>query len=403
MAIAEMINRENFDQEYDIASIERQLVESRMVVVSVGSSASIHLLPNIARQYPELLWRNEIVLLDTSRKSQNIAIEVLTSAYASYYASHKRGNMMTPKTFREKVRQNAILLSSGKGAATQPEKGLEFYRNNKLYTLQRISATYKGANASGLIVLGCAGKGTATLITPYLLNDITKNPQLGLPLPLGFITMPFRFFDKYVKNAQKTLRVITEEMIPVFLIDYESAEAAFRYQQQMNKKKGYITMDMVYQIVVEGISKVLSTLIEALNYGQYCSPPIDWSDLEPLLNIRGRVGTITFSYHSRVEDLIKRWKNDLQSMLYLRTKVRPSIAHALTIVKTTLDLPLDVVAGINDYFDKVWKTGENHQMATLRRGDGVTITSFIYGFDPTQIIPPYTKTKSWLSSLMGGR
>ena len=379
------------DVEITGSRIEGRLVTRKLVIVSVGSSASIHLLSSIARRYPEILWENEIVLVETSRDMLEIAIEALTDIFSKYYVITKKSGEASEKgfpvtKFKGKLRENAILLADA-GAASQPEVGMQYYTQKKVFTLEKIAKIYKESRASGIIVLGNAGKGTGTLVTPALISDLIRVKTLSIPQPLGFITVPFRFRKTDILNARKAIEFIIRDRIPIFLLDYEHALNTYIYlAQQSNEKLMMPTTSMIYQVVVDALATTLSTLIEALNYGQFCSPPMDWSDLLPLFKLHGRVGTVTFSFRPRMEDLTASWKKDLDNSLLLRTKTKPAKTTGLTIIKSSLGVPIDVAESIGDYFSLNWNA-EEHEQFILERGEGYTIVSLLFGFDPRGLYP----------------
>jgi len=372
----------------EIVNAENRLIARKLLIISVGSSASIHLLRGIAAKEPSILFENEFIIIETSEDMFNIAVETLTATYRSYYG-HKVGEEpekfkgFPTSTFKHKLIQNGILLAKG-GGATTPELGLKYYTEKRNFTLTRISKVFREYNCNGIVVLGCVGKGTATLVTPALINDIFTNKGVDLPHPLGFIALPFRFRRTDAINAKKTIEYIVDNSVPVFLLDYEHALDIFLYLTKERPKRP--TVSTVYQSVVGGLAYVLSALIDALNYGQYCSPPIDWSDLMPLFEMKGAVGTLAFSYHTREDEMLRKWKADLDRLLMLRNKSKPSRTSAITIVRSGSGIPLELTENLSEYYARSWKT-ERHEIYTLERGEGYTIATLLYGFDPLKIDP----------------
>jgi len=374
----------------------------RLLIISVGSSASIHLLGGIASQYPDLLFRNKIMIIETSRKMFNDAIDYLTSIYKRNYAKIRgrqeeeiKDGQFPLSTFKSQLKENSVLLAEGGGGAT-PEKGLAYYTEKRDEVLAKITELVTDKTGerevSGIIILGCAGKGTGTLITPALTKDLRVEPDL--PKPLAFTTLPFRFDRMSIENAMKIQDVLHE--IPLFLLDYERAVGGYLYLSGEVPRKD-IAITHLYGMVVGALSNVLSTLIEALNYSIECNPPLDWSDIMPIL-VPGDVGTITYSLRFRRDEFMKSWKNDLSTLLLLRTKNRPMNTRSVAIVRG-IDIPLGLVEEVTEYIEKF--LGSSPRLYILNRGPDFKIVSLIHGFDPSDIIPPLQPGRGLLSRILG--
>jgi len=375
-------------------SIEERLTTRKILIVTVGSSASIHLLRGIVQKNPEILKEDEFCIIETSKDMLDIAIETLSSVYQSYYA-YERGEEAAKfrgfptSTFKHKLTEHSILLAKT-GGATTPELGLKYFAEKKNFTITKISRIFREENCNGIIILGCAGKGTGTLVTPALIHEILTRTSFDLPHPLGFIALPYRFRRTDVLNAQKTINFIVDNNVPCFLIDYEHAYDIYLYT--MGEGVVRPTVSAVYDAVVSGISNTLSSLIEALNYGQYCSPPIDWSDLRPMFRMKGCVGTISCSHHQRADEFEKSWRNDLDRLIFLRNSMKPSRTSIVSIAQSGAGVPLELVEELSKYFSTSWNA-ERHEVYTLEHGTGFRISNLIYGFDPKRIYPELTYKK----------
>ena len=374
----------------------------RLLIITVGSSASIHLLGGVARVYPDVLFRNKIMIIETSKKMFNDAIDYLAKIYHINYAKRKGKKPEEQKqgfptsTFKGELIRNSVLLAEGGGGAT-PEKGLGFYNNKKEKVLEKIVNIVSGEESggrelSGILVIGAAGKGTGTLVTPALLRDLYQTE--GVPKPLGFMTLPFRFDEASINNAKKIMDVLHE--IPIFLLDYERVIGSYIYMTGNVPEKD-IPITQLYRMVVEALSVTLSSLIEALNFSTECNPPLDYSDIMPILK-KGDVGTITYSVRAKRDDFFKKWKDDVSTLLLLRTKNRPKSTRAVTILKG-VDIPLGITRDVAKFYKKYFNA--TPQQYILNRGSGYSIVSLIHGFDPNDIDPPLSSEKSLVAKLIG--
>jgi len=372
----------------ETVDIEKKLVSRRLLIVGVGSSAITKVISGIANVTPQILFENEFVLVETSKDSLKVAIETLTATYQDLCArkagvGREKFRGFPTTIFKHKLIQNSVLIST-LGGATMPEYGLKSYSEKRSSTLQKIVDVYykEGEECSGIVVIGCSGKGTATLVAPSIINDIYD--RTDLPHPLGFITLPFRFNRTFITNAGSTIEFIINNSVPCFLLDYEHALDMYLYLHGEKLKRP--TLKKVYSSVIIALARVLSTLIEALNYGQDCSPPIDWSDLLPIFEMTGKVGTLAYSYRTREDDFDKHWREDLSQLLLLRNKSKPSSTYVLSIMRSGAGIPIDIAEKISEYYAKEWNA-VRHDDYTLERGAGYTIASLIYGFDPREIYP----------------
>jgi len=373
----------------------------RLLIISIGSSASIHLLGGIAQLYPDLLFKNKIMIIETSRKMFNDAIDNLARIYHRNYAKMRgRSEEEQPKgfptsTFKAELKENSILLAEGGGGAT-PEKGLAFYTEKRDIVLGKIAELITNESGerevSGIVVLGCAGKGTGTLITPALTRDLMREPDI--PKPLSFVTIPFRFDKMSIENAMKIQDFLHE--VPLFLLDYERAVGGYVYLSGEVPRKD-IAITHLYRMVVGALSNVLSTLIEALNYSIECNPPLDWSDIIPILQ-PGEIGTITYSLRYRRDEFMSKWRDDLTTLLLLRTKTRPSRTRSVMIVRG-VDIPLGLAEDTTSFMEKF--LGSSPRLYILNRGPDFRIVAMVHGFDPTQITPPLRPGKGILERLIG--
>lgn len=373
----------------------------RMLIITVGSSATIHLLGKVAKVYPDVLFMNKIMVIETSKKVYRDAINYLAKIYHENYArlrgrepDEQRRGFPTSK-FKHELEENSILLGTEGGGAT-PERGLDLFDQRRSDVINRIVSIVRGMGSerelSGIIVIGASGKGTGTLVTPALVKEIMDTP--GLPMPLGFLTLPFRFEEEAVKNAMK----ITEwlKKVPMFLLDYERAVGNYLYLYGGVSEKEIPTVEL-YKMVVRAMTEVLKNLIEALNFSVECNPPLDWSDLSPILTV-GKVGTVAYSSRPTKDALVKYWKDDLGTMLLLRTKTKPSQTKAKVIVRGN-DIPLQVDREIAKFHRKYFNAMAGRHL--LARGDGFSIISLIHGFDPDDITPPLEVGRSLVERLLG--
>ncbi|RLA85673.1 MAG: hypothetical protein DRG31_02380 [Deltaproteobacteria bacterium] len=375
-----------------LVDFDERLIMRKLLIISVGSSASIHLLRSICSQVPEILFEDEIVIVETSRDMLHLAIKGLSAAFQEAYVRVKKKRVSKDKfpttAFEGRLKENAILLAEH-GGATTPERGASYYSQKRNTVLQKIENIVSEREISGIVVIGCTGKGTGTLVTPMLLEDLIAMSDEVFPHPLGFITIPYRFFQMDISNCAKAMKYVVENDIRCFLIDYEQALMVYRYTQGREEaKKGLkIKADAIWKLVVRNISTVLSTLIDALNFGQYCSPPIDWSDLLPMYELQGTVGTVMCVVRDREEDLMREWRDTLDNSVFLMTKTKPSETRGMTIVRSGAGVSIDFLENIDRYYTEVWNS-KKHLTSHLTRGRQFTVATLLYGFDPLQIVPP---------------
>ena len=187
--------------------------------------------------------------------------------------------------------------------------------------------------------------------------------------------------------------------MPCFLLDYEHALNMYLYLTEEKPRKP--TVSSVYRCVVDALANVLGALIEALNYGQYCSPPMDWSDLMPLMGLKGSVGTVAYTFRMRDEEFLKNWKKDLDRLILFRTKSKPSETNVMSIIRSGAGVPLELTELLSEYYSKSWNS-RRHDLYVLEHGEGFTIASMIYGFDPRNIEPELKYKKfGWLGGIFG--
>ena len=373
--------------EEDVFEIENRLIMRKLLIITAGSSASIHLLKGIVMRNPEIILENEFMIIETSKDMYDTAIKTLAAAYHVAWKRVKKRDMSDVgkgfpyPLFMKKLKENSVLLAMY-GGATTPELGLRHYNERRNSLLSKIENIVLDNDCYGVVVIGCSGKGTGTLITPALISDLCT---ASVPHPLGFISLPFRFRMTDVNNAKKTIEYIVNNSVPCFLIDYEHALPMYLYLS--GDKNIRPTVSAVYSCVVNGIANVLGTLIEALNYGQFCSPPMDWSDMLPLLSMKGCVGTLTYSHRNREEDFIKMWREDLSRLILMRTRTKPPSTNVVSIIRSGAGVPLELTESLSEYYSKAFNS-RRHEMYVLEHGEGYTIASLIYGFDPQNIEPP---------------
>ncbi len=377
--------------EAEMAGFDERLVMRRLLIISVGSSASIHLLRKIAAEIPEILFEDKIMVIETSRDMLSLAVKGLAAVYQMAYTRRSKkkvtGGQFPLSTFISELKENSVLLAEG-GGATSPERGAHYFEEKRTTVMQKIEEVVAKNEISGIVVLGCTGKGTGTLVTPMLLEELWGRAGEDFPHPLGFITIPYRFFQMDISNCEKAMRYIMENQIPCFLIDYEQALNIYRYTMgaELAKKGLKIRADAIWNLVVENISGVLSTLIDALNFGQYCNPPIDWSDLLPLFELEG-VGTVMYCYRHREDDMMREWKDALDNGIFLMTSTKPPETRGMTIVRAGAGVSIELLENLDRYYTDTWNSTK-HLTTYLKRGGGYTIATLLYGFDPLQITPP---------------
>jgi len=373
----------------------------RFLIITVGSSATIHLLGSVAEIYPEILFYNKIMIVETSRKVFDDAIDHLSEIYHRHYAAKKGREPEEQKkgfptsSFKHELRENSILLATEGGGAV-PDRGLGYFEDHKDDVINKIAEIVKGESGSrelsGILVLGAAGKGTGTLVTPALVKELMNKP--GVPKPIGILTIPFRFEEGHILNAERITDYL--EKVPLFLLDYERAVGNYLYQHPDVKEKEIPTVEL-YNMVVEALKVMLKNLIEALNFSTKCNPPLDWSDLLPIIQ-PSKVGTITYCQRATRDEFIKHWKDDLATQLLLRTKSRPRATRAAIIVRGK-DIPLGVDKELTRFHRKYFNAIANRYL--LVRGDDFSIVSLIHGLDPKDITPPIRYGESLIEKLLG--
>jgi len=386
-------------------------VSRKLLIIGVGSSACIHVLPRVFARSPEVFAKNEFMFIDTSSASLEAAVDRMTAVFREHHSARmgvipERDRSFPVNLFKKRIEENSILLG-GKGAGTLPENGLSIFDENKDLVLRRIEGIIKRVEEEsggekrieGIIVVGCSGKGTGTLVTPFLYKLLLgKFPKMGV-YPLGFITLPFRFRPADNINAKKTVNFIVDNNVPMFVIDYENALEAHMYLH--GKEPSRESLRSFYDCVAEILSEVLSVLIEALNLVDRCEPPIDFYDLMRLLRIDRCVGTVAISVANSEEEFKERWKNDIESTMMLRTKTLPSRTLGVTIVRSESGIPVDVAKEIGDYAKNSLRS-EDHIVYELYYGQKYKMISLIFGFDPLDIVPEVTPTsKGILHRLLG--
>ena len=379
----------------------------RLLIIGVGSSANMHLIRRIAIKYPALLFNNELVMIETSADVLKVAIQKLYETYKQnyrYLPAEDKKEIPEPYTFKEKLlTRNGILLAK-EGGAADPDRGLSYFNAKSDYVLEKISDIYFSNELSGIIVLGSAGKGTGTLITPTLIKLL--NTSLNKEI-IGFVTLPFRTHKTDITNAQKMIKYITggymvPSEVPLFLLDYESVFDIHLYQSRQSAKLGEAKIGNIYRLVIEPLALTISSLVEALNFGESCSPPMDWSDLSVLFEHAG-VGTMLYSLHTKEEELVSRWKDDLDHQRFLNVSALPEQTNAVTIIKSGTGVPVRLIDDISEYFTRAYKV-ERHSIYILERGEGqYIITSLVSGLDARKILPPVEHKKySFWQRLTGG-
>jgi len=372
----------------------------RLLIIGVGSSANIHLLYSISQKTPDILFNNEILLIETSRHSLAIAInklyEVYKSAYKRLPITANREELLKPHEFKQKLITTHSILLAEEGGAANPERGLSYYGQKANEVMDKISNIFLQNDLSGVVIIGSAGKGTGTLITPYLVKDLWDT--LGIEI-LGFITLPFRTHKTEVDNTKLLIdhltdRGMTPSKVPLFLLDYEKGIDIYLHQAKKSREKrvGEPRVGEIYKIVVSPLASTIATIVEALNFGEVCSPPMDWSDLSILFeNMRG-VGTIVYGAYGREEDMMESWKEDLTAQRFLQTKSTPETTNAITIIKSGTSVTVRFLDELSEYYSKSLNA-KRHTIYVLERGNGIFITSLVFGFDARTIVPPIAVRK----------
>jgi len=369
----------------------------KLLIIGVGSSANVHLLRHIALKYPRILFDNKIVLIETSKDMLTIAREKLYSIYKDHYRrllDNEKDLYPRPYEFREQLERNFSILLNGEGGATLPERGLGFFQQRREKVLGKIMDIYDKYDLTGIVVLGNAGKGTATLVSPALIHELKGEKEVVF----GFISLPLRMNKTEKRNAAKTAQYIITNNVPAFLLDYERARDIYYYKT--GEKRDRARIGEIYRVVIEPLSTTLSTIIEALNWGDYCNPPLDWSDFRTLFELRGKVGTITFSQRADEDDFLKNWLLDIENQRLLKTKTFPSSTSVVTILKSGAGIPIKLVEDISVHFNKRYHS-KMHSIYSLELGQGFTAVCLIYGFDIMQIEPPLVEKSFW-KKLRGG-
>ena len=115
----------------------------RMLIITVGSSATIHLLGSVAERYPEILFMNKIMIVETSKKVFDDAIAYLSEIYHNNYAKlrgkgpeEQRRGFPTSK-FTHELKNNSVLLGT-KGGGSTPDRGLDMYENKSTDVINKI-------------------------------------------------------------------------------------------------------------------------------------------------------------------------------------------------------------------------------------------------------------------------
>jgi len=382
-----------------VPSFEDRLIARKILIVFVGSASSIHISRAIMGKQPRIALENEFMVIETSKDMFNTAIKTISRSYYDAYRREARKDITDQKgfpysTFQHKLKENSILLNQRGGGAT-PEVGLRYYNKVRHSVIEKIEQIILDNDCYGAVVIGCAGKGTGTLTTPALVNDMLGSSII--PQPLGIISLPFRFATTDINNAKMTINYVIDNSVPVILTDYEHALNMYLYLR--DEKPQTARIDAVYGAAVDAITCVLSVLIETLNYGQFCLPPIDWSDIESILKIKGRVGTVSYCFRRRKDEFDENWREDLDRMVLLRTKTKPDVTNTFTVIRSGTSIDIETVETISKYFRKVWNT-TRHLSPVLTVGEGFTIANIIWGFDPADIDPEVKEMKiGWLERL----
>jgi len=384
-------------------SEENEEIVRNFLIITVGSSASIHILGSVAEVYPDLLRNNEIMIIETSKKTFRDAIDYLSRIYHRHYAKSKGKDEKEQKfgfpssLFKSRLEENSILLGESGGGAV-PDRGLGLFEEKREDVLNKIAEIVKGEKTgkelSGIIIIGATGKGTGTLVTPALVEALWRVENI--PKPLGFITIPFRFEEDQVMNAAKIVEREYLKRVPLFVIDYERALGCYLYQHPQEREREIPTIKL-YGMVTEALKITLKNLLEALNFSIQCSPPLDWSDLLPILQ-EGKIGTIAFSYRKTRDEFSKYWKDDLQTQLLLRTKSRPKHTRAVIIARGK-DIPLGVDKNLIKFHRSFLNAIARRHL--LVRGEDYSIVSLIHGFNPEDITPPLRTGTSLIERLLG--
>jgi len=376
-------------------------VTRKLLIVGVGSSACIHVLPRVFAKNPEIFSQNEFMFVDTSDASIRTAVGRMVSVFQEYHSAKlrmlpERNRTFPVNLFQKRVEENSLYIG-GKGAGAVPENGLSLFEDNQGLVLQKIEGIVDRVEREsdgkkrieGIIVVGCSGKGTGTLVTPFIYKLLLdKFPSKGV-YPLGFITLPFRFKPGDNANAKKSIEYIVKNNVPMFVIDYENALAAHMHLH--GKEPSKESLRTFHEYVAEILAEVLSTLIEALNMVEKCEPPIDFYDLMRLFKIDRHVGTVALSIADSGIDFEKKWKNDIETTLMLSTKNPPAKTLGVTIVRAEAGVPLTVVKEIGNYLKTALKS-EEHIVYELYYGQQYKMVTLIFGLNPLEIVPEVTPT-----------
>jgi len=378
-------------------------ITRRLLIIGVGSSACIHILPRVLSRNPEVLFQNEIMLIDTSSASLRAAVNQVTKAYQEWHSKKMGVIPQKDKTFpvnlmKRKISDNAVLIG-GEGGGASPQNGLKIFEDNQDVVINKIDMLITESEIDGIVVIGCSGKGTATLTAPTLVKIIFDTFGRTGVFPLGILTLPFRFRPSDNANAKMSIDHIADYQIPMILLDYECALHAYMYLE--GKRPRGPTTRVVYECVSKMIGDVLSVIIEALNMADRCDPPIDWSDLMKMYNLAGKVGTFAYGYARSEDEVKKKWKSDIENTIMLKTKSMPEETAGITILRSEAGFPMELTKTIGDYLRKSWKS-PGHIIYELYTGGGYTIATVLFGFDPRDITPEVTPTsKGILHKLFG--
>ena len=368
----------------------------KLLIVGVGSSAGIHLLRQVVYKAPEIMFNNELFLVETSKDVFELTVHNLYRIYKSVYEKldkDQKTEYPLPHQFKDKLLTTHNALLHTKGGATQPERGLNYFREKKAEVLNKIDRIMMENNLTGVVIIGNAGKGTGTLVTPELVNSLRDMYEVVF----GFLSLPLRLNRTEKFNAAKALVYIKDNRIPVFLLDYERAKEIYEYQHGLKTTK--VRLGEIYREVIEPLSLALSIVIKTLNYAEYCTSPIDWSDFRTLFEIEG-VGTLAYVNTNNEETFLKKWKRDIEHQIFLKTKSVPREASVITILQSSTDVPYELAEDISMYFAKRYNAREMNSLYTLMYGQGYNMVSFISGFSVDAIEPSIIE-KGWLSKLRG--
>jgi len=390
---------------------ERKEVLRRALIITVGTSASIHIFSRLMFMYPEIILNNTLCITETSKDMIDEAINVIAEGYKKIYSA-RRGVSERIYAGRFPVTTLISKLKSDKfafaeyGGANIPHHGLELYLRKRSEFIEHVRNIVERDNCKVAIILGCAGKGSATLQAPAITADLMKEclETPGMPVPIAFITLPFRANRAGTINAQHTLKFLAkpeayenlikvpvETPIPTVLIDYERALDAYFYLTKEKPKR--ITMNAVFARAVDAMNIVLSTFLKALNYPRLCSPPIDPSDLLSLISMKGKVGVLNYTMRDNIDELMAKHSHDLDVLVSMRTDPMPTEVNVLTVFMAK-EVPLEAMDALDAYYTA--KGAKNFLFIGLNKDAKAIIASLMYGFDPLAISPSMTpKAYRW--------